>query len=295
MEQQSQAWLEWRKLGIGGSDIAAVLGISPYKTKYRLWQEKRGLVKEDNKPNWAMQRGNQCEPKARAHAEFELGKVFPPNLKEHPTKPWFRVSMDGDCETHREALEIKVASKELLLSVRELGSDGIPDYYMAQCQLQLFVTGYGVNNFFVFNEKLNETSKAIVLPNKDWFDRIEKEGDDFWDCVKTGREPALDDRDYILLDDRAFLDAAEDYRKITKEIELLEANLERAKKHILEQAKVHPAIRGGGLKVTGYSVKGNVDYSIIPELKDLDLDPYRKASRKQFKITIEKAKEDDKA
>ena len=36
------AWLAQRRNGIGASDIAAVLGISPWKTPLQLYMDKRG-------------------------------------------------------------------------------------------------------------------------------------------------------------------------------------------------------------------------------------------------------------
>ena len=42
-EQQRAEWLEGRRKGIGGSDVAAVLGISPYKTPLDVWNDKLGL------------------------------------------------------------------------------------------------------------------------------------------------------------------------------------------------------------------------------------------------------------
>ena len=36
------AWLAERKNGIGGSDVAALLGLNPYKTPLDLWEEKTG-------------------------------------------------------------------------------------------------------------------------------------------------------------------------------------------------------------------------------------------------------------
>lgn len=35
-----QEWLKIRQTGIGGSDIAAILGVSKYKTAYDLYLEK---------------------------------------------------------------------------------------------------------------------------------------------------------------------------------------------------------------------------------------------------------------
>ena len=35
-------WLEVRKRGIGSSDAAAAIGLSPYKSQLELWMEKTG-------------------------------------------------------------------------------------------------------------------------------------------------------------------------------------------------------------------------------------------------------------
>lgn len=35
-------WLDGRKKGMGGSDVAAALGLSPWRTPVELWQDKRG-------------------------------------------------------------------------------------------------------------------------------------------------------------------------------------------------------------------------------------------------------------
>jgi putative phage-type endonuclease len=37
-------WVQWRKGGLGASDLPAVLGLDPYRTEHELWQVKRGLV-----------------------------------------------------------------------------------------------------------------------------------------------------------------------------------------------------------------------------------------------------------
>lgn len=37
-------WLEWRRRGIGSSDAAGCMGLSPYSSPYSVWAEKTGLV-----------------------------------------------------------------------------------------------------------------------------------------------------------------------------------------------------------------------------------------------------------
>jgi putative phage-type endonuclease len=46
--QMSDLWHDLRKKNIGGSEIAALFGESPYLTHYKLWHIKRGDLEEDN-------------------------------------------------------------------------------------------------------------------------------------------------------------------------------------------------------------------------------------------------------
>lgn len=39
----NEEWLQWRKKGIGGSDVAAALNLSPYRTMRDLYYDKIGV------------------------------------------------------------------------------------------------------------------------------------------------------------------------------------------------------------------------------------------------------------
>lgn len=50
-------WLDWRRKGIGGSDAAAVIGVSPYSTARDLYYEKLNIVTaDDNEDNWVQKK-----------------------------------------------------------------------------------------------------------------------------------------------------------------------------------------------------------------------------------------------
>lgn len=40
----SPAWIEWRRSGLGASDLPTVMGVDPYRTEWELWREKTGRV-----------------------------------------------------------------------------------------------------------------------------------------------------------------------------------------------------------------------------------------------------------
>ena len=44
--EQRAAWLKGRRTGIGGSDVAAVLGLNPWKTPLDVWNDKLGISED---------------------------------------------------------------------------------------------------------------------------------------------------------------------------------------------------------------------------------------------------------
>jgi putative phage-type endonuclease len=86
--QRSAEWLELRRQGLGASDMAAVMGVSPYKTPYQLWAEKTGATPEQ-KVGAAAHRGVILEDAVGRYYEEERGvKLRKSNgiirLKQHP-------------------------------------------------------------------------------------------------------------------------------------------------------------------------------------------------------------------
>ena len=72
-ETNREQWLAERRKGIGGSDIAALLGISPFKTPVDLWMDKTGRA--DPVPdNPAMRLGRELEPAVLARYAEQTGR-----------------------------------------------------------------------------------------------------------------------------------------------------------------------------------------------------------------------------
>ena len=83
-----QEWLAYRRRGIGGSDVAAILGISPFRTARDLYDDKLNIASvADDAGNWvALEMGHLLEPLvARIFAKktglevFQIKKMF-----QHP-------------------------------------------------------------------------------------------------------------------------------------------------------------------------------------------------------------------
>src|ERR1700733_11913673 len=75
--QGSPEWHNWRRKGIGASDVAALFGKSPYKTKRDLWFEKAGLGEPDDEDRtYIFRKGHEAEAELRElfskHTKIEI-------------------------------------------------------------------------------------------------------------------------------------------------------------------------------------------------------------------------------
>lgn len=85
-------------------------------------------------------------------------------------------------------------------------------------------------------------------------------------------------------DDEAWTQCAKKYLKTLDEIGKLEVDLENLRKQLIFLSG-HANSRGGGLSLSQVRRKGNVDYSKIDVLKDVDLEQYRKPETTAWRIT----------
>ena len=136
-------WLEVRKKGIGSSDAAAAVGLSPYKSQLELWMEKTGRSPgfqpsgQDDPTYW----GTLLEPYVATTYTLRTGrKVRKVNaILQHPTFSFMLANLDREVVgcADVQILECKTAG--------EFGSrlwrDGVPEYVQLQVQHQLAVTG----------------------------------------------------------------------------------------------------------------------------------------------------------
>lgn len=189
MDQRTADWHKWRSQGIGSSDIAAVIGASPYKTAYQLWELKTGRA-EEKESSFVMQRGTELEPKIRAMYEFEFDVDMPPCEMVHPEYSFARVSLDGRNEALRKIIEIKYVG----VDKHEQAKSGIvPECYVPQIQWQLFVTGDQEANYVsYYDEKL---AIVGVAPDLEMQKLLLDAATKFWECVQSDTPPELTEKD----------------------------------------------------------------------------------------------------
>jgi putative phage-type endonuclease len=130
--------------GIGGSEVATILGLNPFKSKFLLWLEKTGQTPREDVNNQFVEWGNLLEPVIREKFKAETGfKVYQNNfVLAHDTHEFMLANLDGEVQdpafSGRGVLEIKTANERR----KKDWENGVPIHYLAQIQHYLAVTGY---------------------------------------------------------------------------------------------------------------------------------------------------------
>ncbi len=133
------AWLAERRTGIGASESAAILGISPYATPYSIWALKTGRCPEPTGER--LRAGLALEPYLRERYTADTGRAcchIPYDLHRHPAEPWLLATLDGttvDDDGNQIVVELKTTED------RDAWYDGVPDHVRVQVQHQMLVTG----------------------------------------------------------------------------------------------------------------------------------------------------------
>lgn len=136
-EPHSDEWHDARRLRIGASEMAAVLGLSPWQSPYSLWHLKAGQVAPDP-DNPYTEWGRRLEPVVAAkfrenHPEL-VASPSQGDAYAHANRPWQAASPDVlFADTF---CEVKTAARA------DAWQNGIPVYYRVQCLQTMDVLGF---------------------------------------------------------------------------------------------------------------------------------------------------------
>lgn len=193
-----EEWLQIRKKGIGGSDIAAICGFSPYKSALAIYLDKSDQKPLVDRENIAAEVGLELESylskkftKWMADKEgLDIDLKEMPEVLQHDKIDYFLVNLDrwflhptrGNC-----VVELKTTTefkKDLWKG------DEVPDEYYAQVQWQLMITGWKWGYLVVLIG--NRIVDVKLIPrNQEFITRISKTAKEFWtDFVEKEIPPA---------------------------------------------------------------------------------------------------------
>ena len=184
--------LQKRQKGLGGSDCAAALGLSPWKTALELFHEKRGTGDSDLVlvPTEPMRWGTILEPVIRQEYAERTGRTVrvPTEPLTHPTHTFMCANVDG--LTHDDRL-LEVKTARVGYGWGEPGTDAIPQVYLLQVQHYLVVTELPVADVAVLIGGCEY--RQYEIPADPELQEMIIEGErDFWQHVESGTAPELD-------------------------------------------------------------------------------------------------------
>lgn len=189
----SEEWRAHRNEKVGGSDVAAIVGLSPWVSPYTLWCERKGLV-EPQETNQAMTWGTRLEPVIveafiDAHPDLFV-KYVPGAVYAHPDRDWQVASPDAliygdDWAQPTTGLEVKTAR------YADGWADGVPAYY--ECQVQWCMNVMGVDSWHVAVLFAGSDYREYVIEaNPAFQELLVGAASDFLDSLAADQPPALD-------------------------------------------------------------------------------------------------------
>ena len=176
------AWLAARRLGIGGSDVAAILGLSRWKTAVDVWLDKLGRLPPQPETE-AMRFGTLLEPviieEFSRRTGMEVRRGLP--MQQHEQHTFMLASLDGLVEDRQAIVEAKTA--RMADGWGEDGTAEIPPYYQTQVAHYMAVTGavvafvpvlIGGSDFRIYEVERDEgfIADLVEAERAFWFDHV---------------------------------------------------------------------------------------------------------------------------
>lgn len=273
--QQSQEWHDLRQIKIGSSDAASIMGLG-FDTPYKCWKNKVFNLKTPvNKP---MQQGIELEPIARSHVEQSLGISLEPAVFISDEHPFMMASLDCYNDDKKLIIEIKCSAKML-----ELARQGIiPEYYMIQCQHQLATLGLDSMKYAAFFD--NQVELIDINRDEKFIKLLIQEEAKFNEFLSNKTHPPYSEDDYIEQTSFDWELLAQEWIEVNDQVRLWKKKEEDCRQRIIDMCNQRNA-EGANLRVTKVVTQGRVDYESIPELLNVDKEPYRKTSTISFRLT----------
>lgn len=214
-----EEWLDWRRKGIGGSDVACIIGISPFRTARDIYYDKLNIAAvEENEGNWvAMEMGHLLEDLVAKIFERKAGlKIYQvKKMFQHPLFPFMLADVDYFItmpDGRKAILEIKTTNYNARDHWWMDGMEVVPCYYEAQGRHYMAVMDidsvffcclYGNTEDEVIIREIRRDAayeeEMIFLEQEFWTEYVQK----------NVPPPYLEDGDVILSSSRQYVGRAD--------------------------------------------------------------------------------------
>ncbi len=171
---------------IGGSDIASILGISPWKTALDLYHEKIGNTEEIEQTE-PMRWGKKLEsPILSEYKERHAGSdvTASPEIV-HPKYRYMVGHLDAFNNTEDVVVEIKNISR----TAKQWANDSIPTYYRCQVAYYCALTQRDTAHVAILFHG-SQYKELLYESDKEWEENLLMEVEKFWWHVQNRKPPA---------------------------------------------------------------------------------------------------------
>lgn len=256
--ESQQQWLGERTKDVTSTEVSALFGLSPYKTEFELYHEKRDGVVVKFEPNERMKWGNRLESAIAHGAAEDMGwniakmDVYMRDLNDRMGSSFDFEILSG--ENGPGILEVKnVDWVQYQKNWIDDGNGNIeaPEHIELQVQHQMELSGY---SWCAIVALVGGNEQKVVLRNRDREigASIRSKIAQFWEQVASGRAPTADyskDAEFIIkqlhgnANPDELLDATTDarinelvkqYRWVSNEISGMEAIKDSYKAQLFE-------------------------------------------------------------
>jgi hypothetical protein len=206
-----------------------------------------------------------------------------------------KYSSDGHDEKLNEVIEIKCMGDKNHNKILEYTPEKVylPEewamhplhYYNPQMQWAMLISGAKACHFIAYNPSHPKPYKRVVVlsDEKKQSDLMAK-AKVFWALVQTKTPPDLTDDDFEVVEDEDLNMHLLERQYLKAVIASCEGSLKMHDEQIKKIVGNKNIITKNGAKVFTTLRKGSIEYANIPELKNVDLEPYRKGPVAVFNI-----------
>lgn len=270
---------------IGGSDIAIMMNLSPFKTRWQLLQEKARIVEDDFKGNCYTEYGNTLEPKIRAWLNHQTKSSFLEGkhyllFEDIPV----RIHTDGEDKKKGSVLEVKTTS-HIKASLGEY------KVYLVQLIFYMKMLNYE-NGLLAVYDRPDDLSEIFDESRLQTFDVKLSEHEELWseiekaiqlfsiDLERLKENPYIKQADLLAEDEAALVRRLISLSEQEGQIKAITAERKDIESKLLEVMAKNgrKAFDGFGYKVTSVSP---TEDKVVENL-DFDMESFRKEEPEIF-------------
>lgn len=188
--ENKEHWLSLRTKDITSTDCAVLFGLSPYKTIFELWHEKKSEISMNFTENNRMKWGSRLEAVIAEGIAQDKGWTVTP-MKDYHRDEVNKIGSSFDYYIENENAILEIKNVDSLVYKNKWTEFEAPTHIELQVQHQMLVSGLtkayicafvGGNDFHVIERQANEDiHKAIVEKSKE-----------FWKSIEDNIEPKID-------------------------------------------------------------------------------------------------------